>query len=214
MSAVLRILRREAPAWHAPVVTFIALQTGDPYRVLISCLLSLRTKDETTGPASVRLFALADTPRRMLERTAAEIEKAIYPVGFYRNKARVILDVSRTLVDAFEERVPDDLDQLLTFKGVGRKTANLVLTQGFGKPAICVDTHVHRISNRWGYVRTRTPHDTELELRRILPRRYWIEYNDLLVAFGQTICQPVSPLCDSRCPVAQYCPRIGVVKHR
>jgi endonuclease-3 len=214
MSTVLRILRREAPAWHAPVVTFIALQTGDPYRVLISCLLSLRTKDETTGPASVRLFALADTPRGMLERTAAEIEKAIYPVGFYRNKARVILDVSRTLVEAFEERVPDDLDELLTFKGVGRKTANLVLTQGFGKPAICVDTHVHRISNRWGYVRTRTPHDTELELRRILPRRYWIEYNDLLVAFGQTICQPVSPLCDSRCPVAQYCPRIGVVKHR
>jgi endonuclease-3 len=210
----LRILRREAPAWHAPVVTFIALQTGDPYRVLISCLLSLRTKDETTGPASVRLFALADTPRGMLERTAAEIERAIYPVGFDRNKARVILDVSRTLVDAFEERVPDDLDQLLTFKGVGRKTANLVLTQGFGKPAICVDTHVHRISNRWGYVRTRTPHETELELRRILPRRYWIEYNDLLVAFGQTICQPVSPLCDSRCPVAQYCPRIGVVKHR
>lgn len=214
MSSVLRILRREAPAWNAPVVTFIALQTGDPYRVLISCLLSLRTKDETTGPASVRLFALADTPRKMLQRSAAEIEKAIYPVGFYRNKARTILDISRALVDEYGAKVPDDLDQLLTFKGVGRKTANLVLTQGFRKPAICVDTHVHRISNRWGYVRTRTPHDTEFELRRVLPRRYWIEYNDLLVAFGQTICQPVSPLCDSRCPVAQYCPKLGVEKHR
>jgi endonuclease-3 len=214
ISSVLRILRREAPAWNAPVVTFIALQTGDPYRVLISCLLSLRTKDETTGPASVRLFSMADTPQVMLKHSAAEIEKAIYPVGFYRNKARAILDISRTLIDQFEGKVPDDLDKLLTLKGVGRKTANLVLTQGFKKHGICVDTHVHRISNRWGYVRTRTPHETESELRRILPRRYWIEYNDLLVAFGQTICQPVSPLCDSCCPVARYCPRVGVVKHR
>lgn len=214
ISAVLRILRREAPAWNAPVVTFIALQTGDPYRVLISCLLSLRTKDETTGPASVRLFALADTPQAMLRLAPAEIEKAIYPVGFYRNKARAILEISRVLVDRFGGKVPDDLDELLTLNGVGRKTANLVLTQGFKKPGICVDTHVHRISNRWGYVRTRTPHETESELRRILPRRYWIEYNDLLVAFGQTVCQPVSPLCESRCPVAQYCPRVGVVKHR
>jgi endonuclease-3 len=214
MASVLRVLRRAAPAWNAPVVTFIALQTGDPFRVLISCLLSLRTKDGTTGPASVRLFALADTPQAMLRLSAAEIEKAIYPVGFYRNKARAILDISRALIEQFGGKVPDELDELLTLNGVGRKTANLVMTQGFAKPGICVDTHVHRISNRWGYVRTRTPHDTESELRRILPRRYWIEYNDLLVAFGQTICQPVSPLCDSRCPVAHYCPRIGVVKHR
>ena len=214
IAAALRVLRREAPAWNAPVVSFIALQTRDPYRVLISCLLSLRTKDQTTGPASQRLFALADTPQAMLRLRAATIERAIYPVGFYRNKARTLLDVSRTLVDRYGGHVPNDLDELLTLRGVGRKTANLVLTQGFTKPGICVDTHVHRISNRWGYVATNNPHETELALRRTLPRRYWIEYNDLLVAFGQTICKPVSPLCDSRCPIAHLCPRIGVTVHR
>jgi endonuclease-3 len=211
---VLATLRREYAKWNAPVVTFIALQTRDPYRVLVSCLLSLRTKDETTGPASLRLFALADTPPAMLRLTPRRIEKAIYPVGFYRTKARTILELSRVLVERYGGKVPDDLDELLTLKGVGRKTANLVLTQGFVKHAICVDTHVHRISNRWGYVRTKTPHDTEAALRARLPRRYWMEYNDLLVAFGQTICQPVSPLCESRCPVRKLCPRLGVTRHR
>ena len=214
MAKALRTLRREAPSWNAPVVTFIALQTRDPYKVLISCLLSLRTKDETTGPASQRLFALADTPGAMLRLSAAQIERAIYPVGFYRNKARTILNVSRTLLDKYDGRVPDSLDHLLTLNGVGRKTANLVLTQGFAKPGICVDTHVHRISNRWGYVHTKEPHGTELALRLRLPRQYWIEYNDLLVAFGQTICKPTSPLCDSRCPISAYCPRLGVTHHR
>jgi endonuclease-3 len=214
IAAVLRTLRREAPKWNAPVVTLIALQTRDPYRVLISCLLSLRTKDETTGPASQRLFALADTPAAMLRLTAREIERAIYPVGFYRVKAGVILDVSRTLLEKHGGRVPSSLEDLLALKGVGRKTANLVLTQGFAKPGICVDTHVHRISNRWGYVNTESPHETELALRRRLPRRYWIEYNDLLVAFGQTICKPTSPLCDTRCPIRRYCPRLGVTQHR
>jgi endonuclease-3 len=214
MSKVLATLRREYVKWNAPVVTFIALQTRDPYRVLVSCLLSLRTKDETTGPASLRLFALADSPEAMLGLTPLQIEKAIYPVGFYRTKARTILDLSHTLVEQYGGKVPDDLDELLKLKGVGRKTANLVLTQGFVKHAICVDTHVHRISNRWGYVRTKAPHDTEQALRAKLPRRYWMEYNDLLVAFGQTICQPVSPLCDGRCPVRKHCPRIGVTRHR
>jgi endonuclease-3 len=214
MSKVLATLRRESAKWNAPVVTFIALQTRDPYRVLVSCLLSLRTRDETTGPASLRLFALADTPAAMLGLTRRQIEKAIYPVGFYRTKAQTILDLSRTLVEQYGGQVPDDLDELLKLKGVGRKTANLVLTQGFATHAICVDTHVHRISNRWGYVRTKDPHGTELALRAKLPRRYWMEYNDLLVAFGQTICQPLSPLCDTRCPVRRYCPRIGVTRHR
>jgi endonuclease-3 len=181
---------------------------------LISCLLSLRTRDETTGPASQRLFALADTPAAMLQLTAPEIERAIFPVGFYRTKARTILDLSKALVQEHGERVPEDLDALLTLKGVGRKTANLVLTQGFAKHGICVDTHVHRISNRWGYVHTKNPHETERALRQTLPRRYWIEYNDLLVAFGQTICKPISPLCDSRCPIRALCPRIGVTQHR
>ncbi len=210
---VIARLRAAAPSWNAPVVTLIAIQTSDPFRVLISCLLSLRTKDETTGPAAQRLFQQASTPQDMLRLSAAQIEQAIYPVGFYRTKARTILDICRTLIERYGGKVPDDLDELLTLKGVGRKTANLVLTQGFGKRGICVDTHVHRISNRWGYVRTKDPRATEMALRRKLPRAYWIEYNDLLVAFGQTICNPTSPWC-SRCPVATYCPRRGVVRHR
>ena len=214
IAAVLRVLRRESKTWHAPVVTFIGLQTRDPFRVLAACLLSLRTKDETTVPAAERLFALADTPDAMRRLQPARIERAIYPVGFYRTKARTLIDISRILVQRYGGQVPDDLDELLTLKGVGRKTANLVLTQGFTKPAICVDTHVHRISNRWGYVRTKNPHDTEMALRRTLPRRYWMGYNDLLVAFGQTICKPISPLCTTRCPVVSSCPRHGVGHHR
>ena len=210
---VIRRLRAAAASWNAPVVTFIAVQTGDPFRVLISCLLSLRTKDETTGPAAHRLFALADRPQAMVLCSAPDIEAAIYPVGFYRTKARTILDICRVLLERYGGNVPDDLDELLTLKGVGRKTANLVLTQGFAKPAICVDTHVHRISNRWGYVRTKDPHATEMALRRKLPAPYWIDYNDLLVAFGQTICQPISPWC-SRCPMVELCPRRGVGRSR
>jgi endonuclease-3 len=214
MARVLARLRREVGQWNAPVVTFIALQTHDPFRVLISCVLSLRTKDETTGPASQRLFALADTPEKMLGLDARRIERAIYPVGFYRTKARTILGICRDLLAQHGGRVPADLDALLALKGVGRKTANLVLTQGFAKHGICVDTHVHRISNRWGYVKTRNPHETERALREKLPRQHWIEYNDLLVAFGQTICKPVSPLCEARCPVSSDCPQIGVGRHR
>src|SRR5207302_3456039 len=145
----------------------------------------------------------------MLALSPRQIETLIYPVGFYRTKARVILGICRDLLERFGGRVPDEIDALLTLKGVGRKTANLVVTEAFGKPGICVDTHVHRISNRWGLVKTPTPEKTETALRLVLPRRYWIEYNSLLVAFGQTLCQPVSPFC-SRCPVARLCPRIGV----
>ena len=191
----------------------VAAERDDPFRVLIACLLSLRTKDETTGPASARLFALADTPRAMLRLTPKQIERAIFPVGFYRTKARVVLGVCRDLIDRFGGQVPDEIDALLTLKGVGRKTANLVVTQGFNKPGICVDVHVHRISNRWGYVRTRNPEETEMALRRRLPRRYWIGYNDLLVGFGQNVCQPLSPKC-SECPVSRSCPRLGVTHSR
>jgi endonuclease-3 len=214
MPAVLRTLRRELPGWNAPIVTFVAMQTRDPFRVLIACLLSLRTKDDTTGPAAERLFALADTPADMLCLSPAQVEQVIYPVGFYRTKGRTILNICRVLMTEHGGRVPADMEALLALKGVGRKTANLVLAQGFGRPAICVDTHVHRISNRWGYVRTRTPEQTETTLRERLPRRYWIEYNDLLVAFGQTICKPTSPLCERGCPVKGHCPRIGVTRHR
>ncbi len=210
---VIAALKEAAPTWNAPVVTLMANQSGDPFQVLVGCLLSLRTKDETTGPAARRLFRLAHTPQTMLQLSTREIEQAIYPVGFYHTKARTILELCRVLIERYGSKVPDDLDELLTLKGVGRKTANLVLTQGFHKPAICVDTHVHRISNRWGYVRTKDPHATEMALRRKLPAQYWMEYNDLLVAFGQTICQPVSPWC-SRCPIVAWCPRRAVTRSR
>jgi endonuclease-3 len=181
--------------------------------VLIACLLSLRTQDTTTAPAAARLFALADTPRAMRALPARRIERAIYPVGFYRTKARVILKICEDLLTRFGGAVPDDVDALLTLDGVGRKTANLVVTLGFDKPGICVDTHVHRISNRLGYVRTRTPEETETALRATLPRRYWIGYNDLLVTFGQNVCVPVSPKC-STCPVRTLCRRVGVTTSR
>ena len=181
--------------------------------MLIACILSLRTQDTTTGPAAARLFAVASTPAAMLKLPASRIARLIYPVGFYRTKARVILGICRDLLERFQGRVPDTIDELLTLNGVGRKTANLVVTIGFGKPGICVDTHVHRISNRLGYVRTRTPAETEIALRARLPRRFWIGYNDLLVAFGQNVCTPISPWC-SRCPVNALCRRVAVTSSR
>jgi endonuclease-3 len=181
--------------------------------VLIACILSLRTQDTTTGPAAARLFAAAATPADMLALPAARIAKLIYPVGFYRTKARVILGICRDLLDRFGGEVPDTIDALLTLKGVGRKTANLVVTMGFNKPGICVDTHVHRISNRLGYVRTKNPEETEMALRDRLPRRFWIGYNDLLVGFGQNVCTPISPRC-STCPVRPLCRRVAVTSSR
>lgn len=213
VSRVLRILRRASAGWNAPVMMLEAAEHGDPFRTLIGCILSLRTRDETTVEAVPRLFARAAAPRAMLELGERAIADLIYPVGFYRTKAAVIAGICRELIDRFGGRVPDTIDELLTLKGVGRKTANLVVTQAYRKPGICVDTHVHRISNRWGLVRTRAPDETEAALRATLPRRYWIEYNSLLVAFGQTLCQPLSPWC-SRCPVAHLCPRIGVSRAR
>jgi endonuclease-3 len=210
---VIARLKREAPTWRPTAIADVTERSRDPFKVLIACLLSLRTKDETTGPASERLFALADTPETMLRLRPRQIERAIFPVGFYRTKARVILGVCRDLIERFESQVPPSIDALLTLKGVGRKTANLVVTQAFNKPGICVDVHVHRISNRLGYVKTRNPEETEMALRAKLPRRYWIGYNDLLVSFGQNICLPVSPRC-SACPVRPSCPRVGVHRSR
>jgi endonuclease-3 len=206
---VIRILKREIRQWEVPIVGVVATETRDPFKILISCLLSLRTKDDTTAQASRRLFALAGTPERMLQVPLQKIEKAIYPVGFYKTKARNILGICRDLIGKYRGQVPDDIDELLTLKGVGRKTANLVVTLGYDKDGICVDTHVHRISNRWGYVRTRTPEATETALRKILPVIYWKIYNDLLVTFGQNLCRPISPFC-SRCLLTAYCRRVGV----
>ena len=212
--AVIRILKREVQQWQEPVVGVVARESGrDPFKILISCLLSLRTKDRTTGEASARLFALANDPRSMLKLSSHRIERAIYPVGFYRTKTRQIHKICRRLLDDYGGHVPDSIDELITLPGVGRKTANLVVTVGYGKPGICVDIHVHRISNRWGYVRTKNPEQTEEALRKKLPPKYWIIYNDLLVPYGQNICQPVSPFC-SRCKLAPYCDRIAVTTSR
>lgn len=209
----MEILTDAVRNWQTPAVTIVSQREGDPFKVLISCILSLRTHDRTTGPASTRLFSLAATPEKMVELPPDEIAQAIYPVGFFRTKSVTILNICKTLLDNYQGRVPDDLDELLKLKGVGRKTANLVLTLGFGKPGICVDTHVHRICNRWGYVLTKTPEETEFALRKKLPRRYWLSINDLLVTFGQNLCTPVSPKCSS-CPLAKMCDRVGVGKSR
>ena len=195
-----------------PSVTQISLHE-DPFGVLISTLISLRTKDEVTLAASDRLFKLAKTPQQMLQLSEKQIAQAIYPAGFYKTKVKRIREISQTLIQEHEGKVPDDLEELLKLKGVGRKTANLVLTLGFQKLGICVDTHVHRISNRLQFVKTKTPDQTEFALREILPKKYWILYNDLLVAFGQTLCRPISPWC-SRCPIETYCPKISVDLHR
>jgi endonuclease-3 len=210
---VLEVLKRENRQWKVPVVGTFAHGENAPFKILISTVLSLRTKDTTTEPASHRLFALADTPEKMLKLSAQEIEKAIYPVGFYRTKARNILKICRILLEKYEGRVPDALDELLAFPGVGRKTANLVVTVGYNKPGICVDTHVHRISNIWGLVKTKSPDETEFALRKVLPKRYWNTFNDLLVTYGQNLCVPVSPFC-SRCKIRRFCPRIGVRRSR
>src|SRR5437763_905846 len=210
---VLGRLRGTAPRWNPTALAVIADRDRDPFRVLIACILSLRTQDTTTGPAAARLFAVADTPAAMRRLPSRRIAQLIYPVGFYRTKARVILGLCRDLRERFGGRVPHDIDALLTLKGVGRKTANLVVTMGFNKPGICVDTHVHRISNRLGYVRTRHPEQTEMALRGRLPRRFWIGYNDLPVAFGPNVCTPLSPRC-STCPVRALCRRVGVTAWR
>lgn len=207
------ILRKEYQKWQTPAVTLVAEGGRNPFKVLVSCIISLRTKDEVTALASARLFERAETPEAMQALTAEEIALLIYPAGFYRNKAQQIREISRVLVADYGGNVPDEIDELLLFKGVGRKTANLVLTLGFGKLGICVDTHVHRICNRWGYVTTKTPEQTEMCLRKILPKDYWIEINDLLVAFGQNLCSPVSPRC-SVCRLSTRCLRIGVIISR
>ncbi len=213
IATVIHLLRRELEKGKYPIVTDLAIRARNPFHILVSTLLSLRTKDEVTEVATERLLQLAATPEEMLQLTEDEIISAIYPVGFYRNKAETIIRISRELVEKYESRVPDTIDELLTLKGVGRKTANLVVTLGYNKDGICVDTHVHRISNRLGYVETKNPEETEFSLRDKLPKKYWIDFNTLMVAFGRRICRPVSPLC-SKCPVSGYCDKAGVTKSR
>jgi endonuclease-3 len=211
---IIQILRTATKGMEQPASVNIVNQFGkDPYLVLISCLLSLRTKDTVSFPASQRLFEHAKTPEQMLKVPIKSIEQLIYPTGFYHRKAALLHQVSKDLLERFEGKVPHTEEELLSIKGVGRKTANLVLGMAFDIPAICVDVHVHRISNRLGLVKTKTTDETEIELKKILPQHYWIEYNHLLVLLGQNICVPISPKC-SQCAIAKLCPRVGVTKHR
>jgi len=214
LNKALRILRRQIRAWKVPAVGIVAEQAVDrPFETLVSTILSLRTKDKVTEAASRRLLARAPNPEILSSLSVAEIEELIYPVGFYHTKAKNLIETCRALLRNHDGRVPRSMDDLLDLPGVGRKTANLVLTVGFGDYGICVDTHVHRISNLWGYVKTKTPEETEFALRKKLPRRHWKTYNDILVTFGQNLCVPVSPWC-SKCAIAQYCPAIGLKRSR
>ncbi|NOZ01989.1 MAG: endonuclease III [Deltaproteobacteria bacterium] len=210
---VMEALSNHLAEHDPPFVTMEAETHRSPFRVLVATLISLRTKDETTAAASARLFALADTPEAMANLDDDIIAAAVRPANFYPTKARRIRAISRRLVEEFGGRVPSDLDTLLSFDGVGRKTANLVLTEGFDLPGVCVDTHVHRISNRMGMVRTKNPNETEFALRKSLPQKYWKPINTLMVSFGQKVCRPQSPHC-SICPMSDLCKRVGVARSR
>lgn len=210
---VIEILDEESKEWDVPVVTLIAIQEKNPFKVLLSTIISLRTKDEVTIESSKRLYKILKEPKDIFNLNQNDIEKAIYPAGFYKRKSHQIINICKLLVEKYNSIVPNDLDELLTFEGVGRKTANLVLSEGYQIPAMCVDTHVHRISNRFGFINSKNPEDSEFQLRKILPKKYWIRYNSLLVAFGQSICRPISPKC-SKCKVEKYCKKVDVIKSR
>lgn len=207
------LLTRQVKSLRIPWLDQMSADARDPFKVLISCILSLRTQDKTTGEASQRLFRLAQTPAKMSGLSAERIQKAIYPVGFYRVKAQRIRDLSREIQEKYKGKVPGTIEELLSLKGVGRKTANLVVTLGYDQPGICVDTHVHRISNRWGLIQTKNPTQTEFALREILPVRCWKKLNGYLVAFGQGICKPISPLC-TQCQIRTFCARVDVSRSR
>lgn len=208
-----RRLRAAAKHWAAPMIYDMAQKKRSPFEILIASLLSARTLDTVTIQVYPELFKRADTPQKMVAVPEAEIERIIHRVAFSATKAKQILAISRILLEKYDGKVPQTLDELDELPGVGRKIANLTLTEAFGKPGITVDVHVHRIVNRWGYVKTKTPDETEMVLREILPPKYWIEINGLLVALGQNICRPITPIC-SQCPVFEYCARVGVTKSR
>lgn len=210
---VLTILKKESKKWDAPIVSLMGARGDDPFLILVSAMLSARTRDQVTAVVTERLFRKYTTPKQLAVLKLPVLEKEIKPVSYYKTKARHLKELARIIHTDFNNVVPRDLETLLTLPGIGRKTANLVLGEAFQAAGITVDTHVHRITNRWGYLKTKSPFETEMQLRKQLPKQWWIAINPIVVAFGQTICQPVSPKC-SICPVRMYCPRIGVVKHR
>lgn len=202
ISSVVKLLQEA----KQPQSDFVKLMDSfkDPYLVLIACILSLRTNDRTTYPATLRMLELAKTPQEMMGVDEEKLAEAIYPVGFYKNKAGQIIELSRRIVEDYNGKVPDSIDELCKFRGVGRKTANLVMTLGFGVPAICVDVHVHRIFNRLGFIKTKNPEETEFELRKRLPKEFWIPINTLMVTHGQNVCKPIKPQCEI-CPIREFC---------
>ena len=211
---IISLLKKEIKLFEEPIATEIGERTRSPFQVLISCILSLRTKDTTTGPAGKRLFKLAKTPQAMLKLSTKKIEKLIFPVGFYPTKAKYIKKTCKVLVDDYNGKVPDKEEELLKLPGIGRKCMGIVMCYGFGKNShIPVDTHVHKLTNRLGWVKTKTPEKTEQELIKIIPRKYWHDLNNLFVTHGQNVCVPVSPFC-SKCYIRKYCPRIGVLRSR
>lgn len=201
---VINILKKELKKYKTPIATEIASKTRDPFQVLISCLLSLRTRDQVTEVASKKLFQTAKTPQEILKLSTKRIEKLIYPVGFYKTKAKRIKEICKVLIKNYNSKVPDDFNELIKFKGVGRKTANIVLVYGYKKLALPIDIHCHRIPNRLGWIKTKNPHETEEKLSTLISKKYWHDFNDLFVTFGQNICKPVKPLCNI-CPVSKYC---------
>ena len=213
LSRAIPRLKKDCKKWKTPVVSHMGKEPLRPFQVLVGALISSRTQDAVTESAATRLFKKAADPRQMTSCSQKQLEKLIYPVAFYKTKSKVLHKLCADLVERFDGGVPDTLEGLLTLKGVGRKTANLTLTRGFGKMGICVDTHVHRICNRWGYVKTRTPDGTEQALREKLPKRYWKSLNEILVAFGQNCCRPVSPYC-SQCKIAHQCQKVGITQSR
>jgi endonuclease III len=206
---VYSILREELSKYRMPVVDLIEIQTNDPFKVLIATILSARTRDETTSVVAERLFADVQSFEDFDKYTTGELEKLIYPVGFFREKARKLKELPSIINNRFKGSIPQTVEELIELPGVGRKTANLVVAVAFNKPAICVDIHVHRICNRLGYVKTKTPFETEMTLRNILPVKYWTTFNSCFVSFGQNTCKPVNPQCN-RCPVYKYCSRVDV----
>jgi len=203
------ILRKHVLKYRVPVVDFIEIQTKDPFKILVSTILSARTKDETTVAACKKLFSKINKVTALEKLSQKQIEKLIYPVGFYKTKAKHLKQLPKVLKKEFGGKIPRTIDGLLKLPGVGRKTANLVVVIAFRKPGVCVDTHVHRIMNRLGYVRTKNPHETEMALRKKLPKKYWRTFNSIIVAFGQHLCRPISPQCEI-CPIKKYCNRIKV----
>lgn len=214
LNKIIQLLKKESKKWKYLFVSEWSRVVKDPFTTLISCLLSLRTKDEVTAKASIRLLKKYNTPEKILKLSNKQIEKLIYPVGFYRIKAKRIREICKVLIEKYKGKVPNDFNELIKLKGVGPKTANIVMTYGhFKKGYLPIDTHCHRIPNRIGWIKTKTPEQTEEDLKKILPKRYWHDFNELFVQFGQHICLPVSPWC-SRCPISKFCLRIGVKKSR